>query len=522
MQDEERVIKLLDKRNKKYKRIVFSRSLLIFTLIVIQVFIFLGTYLWFREYFPNFVVVEAIFSFSMLIYLFNCGMDSSAKLTWLAMIMMFPLPAVLMLFYTKVDTGQWAAKKRVFQMIEESRGKLLQDEETFRSAEIVSSGADDLCRYLNKTGCYPIFRNTAVKYFPTGEDKFDALIAELEKAEHFIFMEYFIIDEGYMWGRILSILEKKAEQGVEVRVMYDGMCEISTLSYDYAQRMARLGIKCRSFSPIQPFISTHYNYRDHRKITVIDGRTAFTGGVNLADEYINVKERFGHWKDAAIMVKGEAVRSFTLMFLQMWNVYERDRKWEEYLEAKPDELTARGFVMPYGDNPFDDYKVGENVYMDILNRATEYVHFMSPYLILDGELETALKFAAERGIDVKLILPGIPDKKVAYSLAKSHYRSLLGAGVKIFEYTPGFVHSKVCVSDDEKAVVGTINLDYRSLYHHFECAAYMYGTECIHDIESDFLNTLKECREVTYETIKHEKLYYKVVGKLVKIIAPLI
>ena len=323
-----------------------------------------------------------------------------------------------------------------------------------------------------------------------------------------------------MWGSVLKILADKAAQGVDVRVMYDGMCEIALLSSDYPKRLQRLGIECRPFAEIHPFISSHYNYRDHRKILVIDGKVAFTGGVNLSDEYINHVTYYGHWKDVAVMLKGEAVQSFTLMFLQMWNMIESDVKWEECKVRIP-ESRGRGFVMPFCGQPLDWDKVGESVYMDILYRAKTYVHIMTPYLILDNELEMAIKYAAERGVDVKLILPGIPDKKIAYSLAKSHYKALTESGVKIYEYTPGFVHAKVFVSDDEKAVVGTINLDYRSLYHHFECAAYLYEVPCIKEIEDDFQRTLRECREVTSETIKHEKMIYKLVGGVVKVLAPL-
>ena len=234
-------------------------------------------------------------------------------------------------------------------------------------------------------------------------------------------------------------------------------------------------------------------------------------------------DNIGHWKDTAVMLKGDAVNSFTLLFLQMWNTGETEPDYRSFLTEQADAPVRNdGFVMPYGDSPLDGYKVGEQVYMDFLNRAIDYVHIMTPYLILDGELATALRFAAQRGVDVKLILPGIPDKKIPYALAKSHYRSLTSAGVKIYEYTPGFVHAKVFVSDNAKAVVGTINLDYRSLYHHFECATYMYKTACIPDIEEDFQQTLAKCREVTAETIKNEKLFYKVTGGLMKLIAPLL
>ena len=350
----------------------------------------------------------------------------------------------------------------------------------------------------------------------------EALKAELLKAKRFIFLEYFIVDEGRMWGEILEILAEKARKGVEVRVMYDGSCEFTTLPRDYPQRLQKLGIKCKVFAPATPLVSTHYNYRDHRKIAVIDGQVAFTGGVNLADEYINEFPKHGHWKDAALMLHGEAARSFTLMYLQLWCIDEKSPEITRWLLAHaPRFQDERGFVIPYSDCPLDRYRVGERVYMDILSRARDYVHIMSPYLILDGELEAALCFAAERGVDVKLILPGIPDKKTPYALAKTYYKVLLDAGVKIYEYTPGFVHSKVFVSDDRRGVVGTINLDYRSLYHHFECAAYLCGVDCIADMEADFQDCLKSCRAVTASDLKSRPLRQKLLGWLMRSIAPL-
>lgn len=517
----ERIVRLIPKKKKGFLRFIFSRMLIISVLITFQLLMLLIIYAWFYEYIPHFEALQKLFSVCMVIYLFKCDMDSSGKLTWLFIIMITPVPGTILLWFTKKDIGNLAMKERLNYIIDETRCKLPQDGKVINNPDIVNSCTDDLCRYLNKSGCFPVYANTDVRYFSSGEEKFDALIEELMKAEKFIFLEYFILDEGYMWGRILGILEEKAKQGVEVRVMYDGMCEISTLSFDYPERMAKLGIKCKDFSPIRPFISTHYNYRDHRKILVIDGKVAFNGGINLADEYINRIERFGHWKDTAVMLKGEAVQSFTLMFLQMWNMSEKSPQWDEFLKDTYKNSESAGFVMPYADQPLDDYKVGENVYMDILNRATDYVHIMTPYLILDDSLETALKFAAQRGVDVKIILPGIPDKKMAYALAKTHYKSLTESGVKLYEYTAGFVHAKVWSCDNCKAVVGTINLDYRSLYHHFECATYMYKTDCIYDIEQDFHDTLEKCREVTPETIKKEKFFYKFWGALLKIIAPL-
>ena len=277
------------------------------------------------------------------------------------------------------------------------------------------------------------------------------------------------------------------------------------------------------FSPLAPIVSTHYNYRDHRKIFVIDGKVAFNGGINLADEYIGRVKRFGEWKDTAVMLTGNAVRSFTLMFLQMWCFDDKHADFQSFLEpVRPWTDAVEGFVAPFGDCPLDADKVGERVYMDILNRAQKYVHIMTPYLILDSETETALKFAAERGVEVSLILPGIPDKKIPYALAKTHYASLLASGVKIYEYEPGFVHAKVFVSDDREAVVGTINLDYRSLYHHFECATWMYGVPCVAQIEQDFQDTCKDCRQVTAKTIWKGYRRWKLIGNMMKVLAPLL
>ena len=517
--DNNEILGLLPKSRKNLLRIIFSRLGLVVITIIAEIVLLVGAYLWAFSYFKWLVLVQFVFTIIMILYLFNCSMDASAKLTWLFLIMLAPVPASIFLWFTQKNFGHRMVKERTAELIDATKDMLQQDKDTLYAPELVESGTDDLCRYVNRSGCFPIYKNTSTTFFPSGEAKFEAMLEELKKAEKFIFLEYFIITEGLMWGSILKILADKAARGVDVRVMYDGMCEISTLTADYPKRLEKLGIKCKPFSAIHPFLSSHYNYRDHRKILVIDGKVAFTGGVNLADEYINQEERFGHWKDTAVMVKGQAVKSFTLMFLQMWNLTEQEVKWDECkVEASAE---SDGYVMPYCDCPLDGERVGESVYMDILYRAKHYVHIMTPYLILDNELETALKYAAQRGVDVKIILPGIPDKKIAYSLAKSHYPQLVKYGVKIYEYDPGFVHAKIFVSDNEKAVVGTINLDYRSLYHHFECAAYMYKTSCVSEIEADYQETLKKCSAVTNESIKNEKIFYKVFGAIVKILAPL-
>ena len=532
-------IRLLKKGQNGILHAIFSRMGLFVVLLAAQALFLVSTYLWFREFRPHIISGLAVFTVVMVLYLLNCRLDPTAKITWLVVVMLTPVFGALLYFYTRMDIGHRALKARFSHIIAMTKDSIPQSEEAYHSLEEEDPGAAALVRYIQRSGCHPVYNRTLVTYFPLGEDKFAELLRQLEGAKHFIYLEYFIIAEGMMWGEVLEILARKAKEGVDVRVMYDGTCEFALLPHKYLKLLRKLGIRCTVFAPVSPFISTHYNYRDHRKILVIDGHTAFNGGVNLADEYINQVQRFGHWKDTAVMLKWEAVKSFTLMFLQMWNMDERELEFGKSLaypampevqageqsEVQPVEQpkgNAKGYVVPYGDWPLDDDKLGERVYMDILNRARRYVHIMTPYLILDGEMETALKFAAERGVEVALVLPGIPDKKMPYALAKTHYRALLESGVKIYEYTPGFVHAKVFCCDGKEAVVGTINLDYRSLYHHFECATYLYGTDCIADIEADFQAMFPKCRQVTPETVRKEKWTMKLAGVLLKAAAPLL
>ena len=516
-------IRLLKKGQKGIIHAVFSRMGLFLLLLLLQAAFLVFGFQWFKEFRPHFFGAAAMLSVAMVLYLLNSPIDPTAKITWLVIVMLTPVFGALLYLYTQLDIGHRALKARFSQIIDLTRQDIPQSEGVFRSLEEEDPGAAALVRYIGRSSCHPVYDRTEVTYFPLGEDKFAEMLRQLEKAEHFIFLEYFIVSEGLMWGEVLEILVRKAQEGVDVRLMYDGTCEFALLPHKYLKLLRERGIQCKVFSPVSPFISTHYNYRDHRKILVIDGHTAFNGGINLSDEYINRVRRFGHWKDTAVMLKGEAVKSFTLMFLQMWNIDERTMEFGKNLVYPAScKENARGYVVPYGDCPLDEDRVGERVYMDILNRAIKYVHIMTPYLILDGEMEGALKYAAERGVEVALVLPGIPDKKLPYALAKTHYPSLLESGVKIYEYTPGFVHAKVFVSDHREAVVGTINLDYRSLYHHFECATYMYGTDCISDIEADFQDMLPKCRRVTPETVQREKWTVKLTGVLMKAASPLL
>ncbi|MGN0662504.1 MAG: phospholipase D-like domain-containing protein [Faecalibacterium sp.] len=518
-------LNLLKKGQKGIVHAIFSRFGLVLLLLLLQVGVLFSMFRWFGQLLPHYYGASIVLSASMVLYLLNLEMDNSAKITWLVVIMIAPVVGVLLFWYVQSDLGHGVLKRRLRELEGKTRQELPQQEGVLDRLETQSSpGAASLARYLRGNGGgFPVYENTEVTYFPSGEAKFEELLRQLERAQRYIFLEYFIVDEGLMWGKILEVLVRKAAEGLDVRVMYDGTCEFSTLPRDYPKRLAALGIQCKVFSPMAPFVSTHYNYRDHRKILVIDGQVGFTGGVNLADEYINHVQKHGRWKDAAIMLEGEGVRSLTALFLQMWGIMKKEPEFERFLTQPIPPREAQGFVAPYGDCPLDNERVGELVYIDLLNRAQRYIHIMSPYLILDGELETALRFAAERGVDVHLILPGIPDKQFVYALAKTHYASLLKAGVKISEWKPGFVHAKVFVVDDREAVVGTINLDYRSLYHHFECAVWMAGTRCISAIEQDFQNTLAQCRtvELTRQSIWQGKTGLRIIGRLLKAIAPL-
>ena len=516
----------LIRRLKGLWKILFGRTTMFVLLLLIQALallggsFFLGMKVIVLNYAAGFLAVL------ILVYLLNSAADTNIKMTWIILIASVPIFGVTLFVYTRIQPGTKTRADRIETLLDEQSAYLAPARRTIERELIGDRQEYGLFKYIYEAGHYPSYENAGVKYFPLGEDKYKEMLQQLERAQKFIFLEYFIIDKGEMWDTVLEILTRKAREGVEVRLMYDGPCMLSLLPRNYPKQMEQLGLRCKVFSPMVPFLSTHQNNRDHRKILVIDGRTAFTGGVNLADEYINRRERFGHWKDTALMVQGEAVNSFTLMFLQMWNIDEPEREnYFKYIIASNDlidpGLKRGGLIAPYGDSPMDSEEVGEKVYLDIINRAESYVHIMTPYLILSETMMRSLTFAAQRGIDVKIMLPHIPDKKYAYWLARTYYSELITGGVKIFEYTPGFVHAKVFSSDNRKAVVGTINLDYRSLYLHFECAVYIYDNPVVEDIEEDYQQTLKKCERITLENCRKLNPLKKVAGRALRIVAPL-
>lgn len=483
--------------------------------------------------FGVFVALSAI----EVLFIFNRRGNSAYKLSWIVPIILFPVFGGLFYLFLKLQS---TVKKMRHSYGEEERimrAALRSEAERHRASPV--SGAKDpafsgIVSYLGDTCGFPAYQNSSVQFFPLGDAAFPVLFSELRKAERFIFLEFFIVAQGEIWDEVLAILKEKAREGVEIRFLYDGMNAISNLPFRYDEELVRFGIDTKVFSPVVPVLASYQNNRDHRKICVIDGTTAFTGGFNLADEYANRIVRFGHWKDTAVMVKGEAVSSFSAMFLQMWNcAYRNGRREQEKLpyarylfsacaraEHAPD-VSCAGLVIPYGDNPLDEESVGENVYLDLLYAAREYVHIMTPYLVLDDQMMNALCFAAKRGVDVRILFPGIPDKPYAFWLAHSYYPELLRSGVRIFEYMPGFVHAKEFIVDGKRAVVGTINLDFRSLYLHFENAVYFQDAPDIAGMEADFQSCLSVCTEINEAVLAGAPWYKTFFGSILRIFAPL-
>ena len=502
-----------------FKRLIYGRALLVIAALLLQIGLLFSMWLSILEKIPLVTGSVAVLTAVMLIIVLNTWDNPSIKLSWCVLIAIAPLFGTVVYLFFKLDIGHRALRKLMHRSEKSSRRYALDSTQSMDKLKQEDPQMFALARYLQDNGAC-VCANAQTRYFPLGEDMFAAMLSELEKAEKFIFLEYFSIAPGQMWDQILGVLQRKAAQGVEVRVLYDGGCSISYLPHNYPEKLASMGIQCKVFSPFRMFVSTHYNNRDHRKIMIIDGHTAFTGGINLLDRYINQEQVFGHWKDTGVMICGEGAVEFTRIFLQMWNYREKDPVYTPYLLPVSQQNTE-GYVIPFGDGPHSNQRLGKMVYLNILNQAKDYVYIMTPYLILDNEMLTALTFAAARGVDVRLILPHIPDKKYAFFLAQSHYLDLLSAGVKIYEYTPGFVHAKVFLCDDLHAVVGTINLDYRSLYLHYECAAYLYGGTAIDEIKEDFCKTFESSQQITLETARKRGVFSRLAAAILKIAAPL-
>ena len=504
------------------KKIIFGRTLFVIFAFLIQFALLAVTYIWLRDYSYVFYLLFVILSVSVVLHLFNSNESPDFKLVWMLPLVIFPVFGAFFYLYVATQLGTKMIFRRLQFLSKFTRQYAPQNTEVKNRLKEENSQMGHFVQYMEEYDNCPVYDHTQVTYYPLGDEQFPDMLAELEKAEKFIFLEFFIVEEGNMWNSILEILKKKVKEGVEVRVMYDGMCVLALLPYFYPKLLEAEGIRCKMFAPIKPVFSTHYNNRDHRKIMVIDGKVAFTGGTNLADEYINQKLRFGHWKDTAVKLTGKAAERFTYMFLEMWNVSEtKEENYEQYKTPANFTMPSDGYLIPYEVCPFGKERVGKKVYLDILNTAKDYVHIMTPYLILDNEMIDALTRAAKGGIEVQIIMPHIPDKPYAFYLAKTYYEELIAGGVEIYEYTPGFVHAKVFTSDDDTATVGSINLDFRSLYLHFENGVFIYDNPEVQKVEEDFQNTLAKCHKVTVTEVRNRGVLMKVAGQVLRLVAPL-
>lgn len=509
----------------KLKFNIAARILLTAGLIIFQVSIFAAVLFRLVNWSPLVSFFFNIVSILIVLALIWKNEPSAYKVAWILIVVLLPAAGgiIYLLFGAKRPAKK--LRKALDVQHEMATQHLLQDPQVLNSLAEKDERAKSIVDYVNGTMHYPAYTNTQTKYYPFGQDMYKDMLDQLLKAQHFIFMEYFIIQGGKMWDGIAKILAQKAADGVDVRLMYDDAGSIALLPPNFAAQMQAMGIKCVPFNKVVPFLALRMNNRDHRKILVIDGHTAFNGGINIADEYINEKKLFGLWKDTGIMLKGDAVWSFTLMFLETWNAVSLDKIEEGQLchyspTVYGTKKQANGFVQPYPDSPLDNDAVGENVYIGILNQASRYVYIMTPYLIIGEQMKAALELAAKRGIDVRIITPGVPDKKVVYLQTRSHYKELMQCGVKIYEYTPGFVHAKSFVADDRLGVVGTINLDYRSLCLHFECGTLIVGTDTVRHLVQDFDETLKLCRKVKPEDCARG-FFGTLFDAVVRVLAPL-
>jgi len=512
---------------RKLLKLLFNRIFYVVFAMLIQlgwIFVMVLKIAAFSRYVDIFIGIVGVL---IVLWIVNKEINPSYKLAWTMLILSLPILGVTLYFLFGKSRIASIMDRQFVKRIEESSELMQDDPETVSGLWERDPSVAMQSHYISSASHFPVHQNTSAEYFQVGDDMFPVLVKELKQAKKYIFIEYFIINDGVMWQTILDILEQKAAEGVDVRLIYDGFGCLTTLPHKYYEELRKKGITCQVFNPFRPILNIIQNNRDHRKLCIIDGWVGFTGGINLSDEYINQKERFGHWKDTAIMLKGEAVWNMTVMFLHMWAVIGRTEEkidYEVYLPHRnhQEQFMGNGFVQPFCDTPLDEEIVGENVYLNIINKARQYVYICTPYLIIDNEMMTALCLAAKNGVDVRIMTPGTPDKKLVFLLTQSYYRQLLENGVKIYEYQPGFLHAKTFVCDDEIAVVGTINLDYRSLYLHFEDGVWIYGNDVIWSMKEDFVQTLEDCHTVPLEFCKNRKIPVRIMQNVLRAFAPML
>lgn len=441
----------------------------------------------------------------LVLAIYGLHRTSSMKTPWIILILSFPVMGSTLYLLVGLNGHTWRMRQR-YEEIDAQLLPLLPDNaKELTALHAAHPSKAGISEYLLQHAGYPVWQNTTIRYYDTALKGLKAQLVDLAQAQSYIFMEYHAIENERAWHEVEEVLAERAAAGVEVRVFYDDMGSIGFITTDFIRHLASRGIRCRVFNPFVPGLNAFLNNRDHRKLTVIDGRIGYVGGYNLADEYFGYTHPYGEWKDTGIRIEGDAVRSVTVTFLEMWNaVKDKDQNDEDpgqYLlpEIPYTAPTGSGWVQPYADTPLDDEQVGEEVYISIINKADRYVWFITPYLIITDEMMHAFSLAAKRGVDVRIITPGIPDKDMVYGVTRSFYNGLVRNGVRIYEWTPGFCHAKMCVSDDVIATCGSINLDYRSLYHHFENGCVMVDAPAVLEIRDDLARTFTESREVTEE-----------------------
>ncbi len=519
------------KFGEKLAKGIINRSFMIAILLFLQVILLSASFLLLTEYIHYIYLINLFVSLFIVVYIVNRQECPEFKIAWLTFMCLLPIFGILYYLFIELNPKQKIIVNNVHKIMEDSSYLLDNNQSVINKITGCAPRYTGLLNFLQKQGPYPVYDHSDVSYYDDGEKAFEAVKTALRSAKSYIFMEYFIVSPGKLLDEVIDILKDRAAAGVEIRLMYDGLCHAKTLSYDFPKQMREYGIKVNVFEPFSPFLSSDQNYRDHRKITVVDGEVAFTGGFNLADEYANFTQPFGYWKDVAIRVTGDAVRTFTVLFLQNWHLDGLKEKelWENYIQTNAidskdaeEASCAEGFVAPYADSPNVSNEIGVTAYIGILNQAKNYVWIMTPYMILGSDIIKAITFATGRGVDVKIIIPHIPDKKMPFSIAKSFYPELIKEGVKIFEYTPGFVHAKVFVSDNRIATVGSYNLDYRSFYLNYEVGSLLIDCPAINDIREDYIDTISQCQEMSMADYKALPLITKISGRVLRLIGPLL
>ena len=502
----------------KFGKMLFSRYILIIILLAIQI-VALQLFFYYLE--EEYWWIRIIFWFLELIIFFHLMNQKEApefKIPWMVIFLVFPLTGIIAYVFFKNHGIIRRHNIRLENLKNDTAKYFAKDENNIDIFE--NSNYDGgAFKYLERQNHFTSYSNCRVTYFETGEKYFEDIIKTLRLAKEFIFIEFFIIARGKLWTEILEILEEKAAAGVDVKIIFDDIGSAGNMNHFYLQKLRKKGIEVVAFNKVIPILSGIYNNRDHRKIVVVDHIAAYTGGNNLADEYANIIERFGHWKDTGVKIEGKAINNLIALFLQLYTLETKKKyDYDKLFNYEYEKYDDPGFVIPFGDGPKPFFKelIGEGNFLNMINTAKKSVYISTPYLIPTYPLISAIRNAALRGIDIRIMLPGIPDKKLPYNLAKCYFKYLYDAGVKIYLYTPGFNHNKCVLVDEELAFDGTINFDYRSLVHHFECGVLMYKTPCINDILNDFNNTFEKC-----ELVVNPKKKFGLILSIANLFAPL-